>query len=291
MNHENQYMSKKALDRLVYDYLHTHGFIEAADQLLKESKYVQSVSLYTRQCSIPTESRIIIRDCVLSGDMTGAQREISKKHPAFFDHNDELLFEIRLQQLLEYINSGQIEKALEIANTAISTLVNGPERLERVQEALSLLVDSSTPRSTQLLDPQTRLQLWRKLNKVMLRERTASNSPGASQSALDSIYQIGCWSNRKLQEYSNHSEPGAQLTGTESFAKILEDKIMMVKPGLNPRQDKVPTGAPSVTSMESMDTDGGSQAVKEAATRSEVIASGATAVEPVEESPPAEMQQ
>merc|ERR1712226_483775 len=100
------YISKRLLDRLVYDYLHANGFQEAASELARESKFIAAdhAPLPLRQSSIgDAQARHGIRDAVFAGDMVAAQKIISKNHPQFFDNNDELLFQMRLQQLTEYI--------------------------------------------------------------------------------------------------------------------------------------------------------------------------------------------
>jgi len=221
---QSDYISKRTLDRLVYDYLQTNGFSEAADELKKESKFIgaQTLPLPVKESSLKNKARIEVRDSVFNGDLLNAQKVISKNCANFFDENDDLLFDMRLQQLIEHVRENDIEKALESANSSISTLVNGNEdRLNRVQEVLSLLVDQNSM-NQRLVTKIRRLNIWRKINRVTLEDRVKSNEPGSTQSSLESIYQIGCWTERKMLEYDPKFKQN-------QFKDILSDNILIAK--------------------------------------------------------------
>merc|ERR1712080_768993 len=65
-----------------------------------------------------------------------------------------------------------------------------------------------------------RLNLWRKINRVTLADRVKNNEPGNTQSNLESIYQIGCWTERKMLEYDPKFKQ-------DQFREILNDKILI----------------------------------------------------------------
>ena len=71
-----------------------------------------------------------------------------------------------------------------------------------------------------LMNKIRRLHLWRKINRVTLEDRVRNNEPGNTQSSLESIYQVGCWSERKMLEYDSKFKQN-------QFTEILKDKILM----------------------------------------------------------------
>ena len=121
----DNYISKRTLDRLVYDYLQTNGFSEAADELKRESKFIgdKNLPLPVKESSLEDKNRIEVRDAVFNGDLESAQKIISKNSASFFDDNDDLLFEMRLQQLIEYVRENDVEKALVVQVLEINNLL------------------------------------------------------------------------------------------------------------------------------------------------------------------------
>ena len=121
----DNYISKRTLDRLVYDYLQTNGFSEAADELKRESKFIgdKNLPLPVKESSLEDKNRTEVRDAVFNGDLESAQKIISKNSASFFDDNDDLLFEMRLQQLIEYVRENDVEKALVVLVLEINNLL------------------------------------------------------------------------------------------------------------------------------------------------------------------------
>ena len=107
------------------------------------------------------------------------------------------------------------------------------DRLNKVQEVLSLLVDQN-PLNQRLMNKIRRLNLWRKINRVTLADRIKNNEPGNTQSNLESIYQIGCWTERKMLEYDPKFKQ-------DQFKDILNEKILLEKVGNIETEHKLPS--------------------------------------------------
>ena len=205
-------------------------------------------------------SKSVIREAVLTGDLTKAQKEISRANIQFFDSNNQILFEIRYQELIEAIKNKDLKMALKLSNSNLKHLIDPDStegilglmadgkvtdktikstcnqkdpleeksqstttnnltktnRLNQVQRALSLMI-SNNKYNKELLDNSRRLYIWSEINRASLKDiTTESIAPGDLQSILDSIFQIGRWSEKKLLECSLNN-PDFMRCYSESF--------------------------------------------------------------------------
>lgn len=210
-------LSRRLLDQLAYDYLNTHGFVEAANSLKNESqilspKPLQQIITTTSEES-STQNRLnkvhksisnsssknssikiknvqkirnlylnyktnlaktnnnfghsennnnnneesdspksVIRQAVLTGDLTKAQKEISRANIQFFDSNNQILFEIRYQELIEAIKNKDLKMALKLSNSNLKHLID-PESTDGILGLMADEKDIKTIKSKSEKDP------------------------------------------------------------------------------------------------------------------------------------------
>lgn len=204
---KDEYVSRRLVDQIVHDFLNTQGFQQAATALEEESNLISKSTLRPRHSGVTqTDSRQELCNLILNGNLLESQKMISKIEPTFFDKNNELLFDIRLQQLVESIRKNEIESALDIAASDIGPLVSNDKlRLESIQNILSLLVEDKS--DNKIMNEVNRLDLWNRVNQSMLANKVTTSEPGSTQSALESIFHIGCWSERQITDYDSTYTP------------------------------------------------------------------------------------
>lgn len=282
---EPESLSRKLLDQLAFDYFHSHGFVEVANCLRKESQiltpsndaiekkdiipkispknsvnqpsnpscnqpsnkseyqvqinpttqiHLSSAPVRKLTSCFDSDSRQLIRNATLSGDLKTTQKQISKANSKFFEDNNQILFETRLQELLEAIKQNDLKKCLNLANDDLKQLINDNDgRLEQVQRALSLMIQENKY-NKDLLDSSRRLFLWSEINRASLACQVPTQEPGNTQSSLDSIYQVGKWAERKLSTCAENNpdfrrsyfkgKVGKEDFGAYDFMKLITEE-------------------------------------------------------------------
>lgn len=253
-------VSKKLLDQLAYDYLHSNGFTQVAKCLKKESQILtprpeitspptskksslnsplpyplKPVKVRKLKSIFTKLDREKIKNSVLSGNLNLTEKLISKADLNFFDKNENILFETRLQELIENVKLNNLSHCLKLANHDLKILVkDDPNRLEQVQRALSLMIQTNKF-NQDLLDNSRRLYLWSEINRASLSEKVCNTEPGNTQSSLDSIFQVGKWAEKKLLECSETNPDFSRnyLDKNENFDKNCEifDYVKMITEG------------------------------------------------------------
>ncbi|TIA92146.1 hypothetical protein E3P99_00744 [Wallemia hederae] len=217
-------LSKGQLNKLVLNYLVIEGYTDAADQFSTET----GIDLDASNNLI--KDRKAIKDFIRSGDIPPAINLINEINPDILDQNTELLFQIQLQQLIEYIRIKDTTKALSFAQNTLSHLATTiPSLLPSLEMALTLLAFNSPeseeyaqatdapPHIRQLLSQSQREKVAGMVNKHILDSEFTANEPD-----LASVIKLLSWGEKSLA--SRVSFPRYQPPLHKHGRKVDKDK-------------------------------------------------------------------
>jgi len=167
-------ISSHTMNKLVMDYLVREGYKEAAEKFEKEAK----VEVLPKVDQL--EQKTEIKNAILSGEIKKAISLINDLRPGLLDENHYLLFNLQLQQLIEFIRCKQSEKAIKFAQENLTVIINDNQKyLEPLEQVMSLLVYDDVANSPfkDLVTIPQRHKVWRAVNKEFMSHQNDSSPP------------------------------------------------------------------------------------------------------------------
>eukprot|EP00299_Pterocystis_sp_00344_P006316 c18128_g1_i1.p1 GENE.c18128_g1_i1~~c18128_g1_i1.p1 ORF type:complete len:240 (-),score=60.93 c18128_g1_i1:2-640(-) len=162
------------INRVVMDFLVVEGHMSAAQHFQRESQ----TKLLVDANSIG--HRMSIRDSVQLGDIEGAIDKVNDLNPDILDNNPQLLFDLKLQQLVELIRQNKIEEGLAFAQSDLAQLCEEhPEFLPSLEQTMALFVFNDVKDSpfSKLLDYSQRQKVASELNSSILTSLSQKPEP------------------------------------------------------------------------------------------------------------------
>jgi len=185
-------ISSHTMNKLVMDYLVREGYKEAAEKFEKEAQ----VEVLPKVEKL--EQKTEIKNAILNGEIKKAISLINDLCPGLLDENHFLLFNLQLQQLIEFIRLKQSEEAIKFAQENLTVIINDNEKyLEPLERVMSLLVydDVSNSPFKDLVTVPQRHKVWRAVNKVFMSKQNESQPP-----KLTELVCILNWSQDQLDK-------------------------------------------------------------------------------------------
>lgn len=186
---------KHLMNKLVMNYLSVQGYREAALCLEQESGVALPANLEA------IEDRESVRAALLDGNVYHAIELINDFDPEILDTQQELMFTLQQQQLIELIRTEKLEEALVFAQQEL-----GPravmdaamlDELERTMALLALDKDSTDESSplARMLSVDQRLSTADSVNEALLTSLGQRTDPN-----LSALLVLMEWAEGKLKE-------------------------------------------------------------------------------------------
>lgn len=103
-------VSKQDLNKLVMNFFLVEGYKEAAEKLREESG--TPISDYDLNLMQP---RIEVRQLILQGKIDQAIEKVNSINKDIFKKNSQIMFELKLQKLIEMIKEGEVDDGIKYA--------------------------------------------------------------------------------------------------------------------------------------------------------------------------------
>lgn len=127
-------ITRADMNTLIMNYLVTEGFKESAEKFRLESGIQPSVDLNQ------LDDRIKIREEIQNGRIENAISLVNSLQPELLDNDRYLYFHLQQQHLIELIRQGNVEGALDYAQTHLAERgEENPEILSELERTLALL--------------------------------------------------------------------------------------------------------------------------------------------------------
>lgn len=127
-------VTRADMNTLIMNYLVTEGFKESAEKFRLESGIQPSCDLNQ------LDERIKIREEIQNGRIENAISLVNSLQPELLDNDRYLYFHLQQQHLIELIRQGNVEGALEYAQTHLAERgEENPEILSELERTLALL--------------------------------------------------------------------------------------------------------------------------------------------------------
>lgn len=183
---------REQMNRLVMNFLITQGYQEASSCFEKESK-TQIIN------DDHLKERDEIRTSILCGDIDRAIFLINSISSSILESYSKLMFELKLQKLVNYIRENKISEALAYGQEVLAPAAQGNnELLKELEKTMSLIVynDISQSPLAEICSPMHKLRLANEVNAGVL-QYFQSEFRG---STLTDIYKTQILSQKKLQK-------------------------------------------------------------------------------------------
>ena len=180
------------MNRLVMDYLITEGYQEAADNFQIES----GISILTEDYFAERDS---IRKALMSGDIDKAVLLANSISPTILESQPKLMFELRVQKLINYIRENKISEALAYGQEVLAPAAQGnSELLTELEKAMSLIAFNDILQSplADICSPMHKLRLASEVNGAVI--QFYQNIKRTSK--LTDVCKILAWSQRNLEK-------------------------------------------------------------------------------------------
>ena len=175
-----QHVPKAVLNQLVLEYLITQGHRAAAETFCRESSSSSSGSAL----HLPAiDDRMQILQAVAGGRAAFAITRMQSAFPGVLQSSPDLLFALERLHLLEQIEAGYIEEALDYATASLSELAQrDPALLQHLESALLSIAVRGDQHITLNLQSERDAVLGH-MNRVIMKE----SAPLAASSSSTSI--------------------------------------------------------------------------------------------------------
>ncbi|XP_022097849.1 glucose-induced degradation protein 8 homolog [Acanthaster planci] len=187
---QSLHITRSDMNKLIMDYLVTEGFKDAAEKFQQESGTQPATSLDSMS------ERIQIREAIQEGRIEEAIALVNDIHPELLDNDRYLYFHLQQQYLIELIRNGQLESALEYAQTHLAERgEENAEILPELERTLALLVfeNPETSPFADLLHPSQRQKVASELNSAILEAESRESVP-----KLANLLKLLLWSQEQL---------------------------------------------------------------------------------------------
>jgi hypothetical protein len=158
-------LTKQDLNGLISNLLFTEGISSVAQSFDQESSTQQILPLSF------LHERSVIKENILSGNIPAAINQLNAYNPDVLESNNNLLFELQLQQCIELITNNSVDKALDFIIQQLAPAAMNNEQLSNsLLNILSLLALNNLNNSpqTNLIKPQQRYNLAQNVNEAIL---------------------------------------------------------------------------------------------------------------------------
>ncbi|XP_060559953.1 glucose-induced degradation protein 8 homolog [Ruditapes philippinarum] len=190
MNRFNGHQITRAdMNTLIMNYLVTEGFKESAEKFRLESGIQPSVDLNQ------LDDRIKIREEIQNGRIESAISLVNMLQPELLDNDRYLYFHLQQQHLIELIRQGNVEGALEYAQTHLAERgEENPEILSELERTLALLAFEEPEKSPfgDLLHLCQRQKVASELNAAILETESTPK--------LANLLKLLLWSQEELDK-------------------------------------------------------------------------------------------
>lgn len=183
---------KEQLNNLILNYLITEGYREAAEKFSQES------GSHLQFDPEEIEHRMRIRRALMEGNIDEAISAVNEFDAEVLDGNQELLFKLRLQKLIEYIRLGEVHEALAFSQEVLApAAISNPVLLRSLEEVMSLLAFEYPEQSPMgYLVHKSHLQtVASELNSAIL-----ACSGQVQDSKITHLMKMLNWSQRRFRE-------------------------------------------------------------------------------------------
>ncbi|KAI9662673.1 MAG: hypothetical protein M1831_002716 [Alyxoria varia] len=233
-------ISKADLNFVIMDYLINEGYPKAAEKFATEANLRSwpgdSENLNTR---------VQIRNAVLSGNIQSAIQLIKSSFPRVLDLNGRLLFSLLRLQLVEIIRQQNVDmwEAISFARDNLAPLAPAnPDFQTEFEHTMALLIypaDKRTPVLKELLDPKLRQQVAIEANQALLEHNAYDPQP-----RLKTLVHIRKWAENRAVDATARGD-GPKGTYLETLGLWDEEKSGgVIKNGAG--EDSVMSGAGDV---------------------------------------------
>jgi hypothetical protein len=157
--------TRDQLNKLVMNYLHSTGSLEAAQLFSKETSVQLPNDTYI-------ERRDQVRQAILNDQIDEVIRIVNETSSELFVKNPKLLFKLRLQKLIWYIKENKVIEALAYGQEILAPAAkDNPEMIKELEKALSLIVFNNIENSplAELTSPLYKLIIADEVNKELLK--------------------------------------------------------------------------------------------------------------------------
>lgn len=169
-----QRVRKRYMHDVLLEYFVVEGHQQAAEAFCKESGCSDIASLGAM------EHRVAIRGAIAAGDIADAVRRLNRLDPSILEDID-LKFLVWRQQFVEHVRTGDVDKALALAQGTLLPMTEAkPELLPALERSMALLAFPDPARSPigDLMSASQRDETARRVNSAVL---TAFGHPTESR--------------------------------------------------------------------------------------------------------------
>jgi hypothetical protein len=185
-------IQRAEMNRIVMDYLVTEGFKEAAEKFSQETGLKPEVDLAI------LDDRIRVKEAIQRGDIDEAIQLINDYDQEILDTKPNLYFFLQQQKLIELIREGNLEAAIQFAQTELADLgEENPEFLNELERTMALMAFEKPEDSPfgDLLHVSQRQKVAGELNSAMLEAQNQRTT-----SKLSNVLKLLLWSQNQLNE-------------------------------------------------------------------------------------------
>jgi hypothetical protein len=149
------------------NYLVIEGYKEAAERFARESNATPGGELAA------IEERMQVRSAIQRGDISGAVDRINDLDPELLDRHPRIAFHLTQQLMIEQIRKGDMDSALEYAQSELAPrAARHPEFLRELERTMTLLVMEKGD----LADPAHRVKIANEVNSALLAMQSQENA-------------------------------------------------------------------------------------------------------------------
>lgn len=184
-------LSAVDLNKLVMNYLVVEGYKDAAELFAKEAGIPVPIQLGA------IEERMAIRNLIQAGEVESAIDRINRLDPDILECQPDLLFRLRLQQLIELIKEGRVQEALDFSREELAMRCEAhPHLLGLLEQAMLLLAwDNPIDSKSELLTPAYRVGTANLVNGALLAAQQQEQ-----ESRLPQLLRVLDWAQQQLSE-------------------------------------------------------------------------------------------
>ncbi|XP_072022063.1 glucose-induced degradation protein 8 homolog [Amphiura filiformis] len=171
---QGMHITRADMNKLIMNYLVTEGFKEAAEKFQQESGTKANADLDM------LADRVEIREAIQEGRIEEAIARVNDIHPELLDNDRYLYFHLQQQHLIELIRKGNLEGALDYAQTHLAERgEENSEILPELERTLALLAfeNPETSPFADLMHPSQRQKVSSELNSAILEAENRASTP------------------------------------------------------------------------------------------------------------------
>ncbi|CAA7045360.1 unnamed protein product [Microthlaspi erraticum] len=173
---------KEDVNKVVMDFLVTHGYLQAAQKFQSESETKPEVDLASESII----DRVAVTNAVQCGNVVDAIEKLNALNPEILRENPELDFRLQDQTFIELIRHGKLQEAIEFGKEMAKPIKDNRRMRDK---------DAYTGRFKEKLDISNRFKLASQVNAVILTSQNLEKDP-----KLESLLKMKVWFQEELNE-------------------------------------------------------------------------------------------